>query len=367
FTGPSQVHDLLAESIGVTSVTLIWVVNDSASNTYTYKVEFGNGTSVKNVTSNDTKAAITGLTPGTLYNFTVFAVAADHETEGEGVSIDLYTRPSQVHDLQAESIGVNSVTLKWMVDDSASNTYMYRTEVLNGTNDTPVKNLTSNETKAAIAGLTPGTLYNFTVFAVAADNETEGEGSLRDLYTRPSQVHDLQAESIGVTSVTLIWMVNDSTSDPYTYRTEVINGTNGAPLKNVTSNDTKAAITGLTPGTLYNFTVFAVAADNETEGEGALIDLYTRPSQVLDLQAESIGVTSVTLKWVVNDSASDPYTYRIEVVNGTNGAPLKNVTSNDTKAEITGLTPGTLYNFTVFAVAADNETEGEGVSIDLYT
>ncbi|XP_068050098.1 receptor-type tyrosine-protein phosphatase eta isoform X2 [Anomalospiza imberbis] len=366
-TRPSPVLDLKAESIGVTSVTLKWAVNDSASDSYTYRIEVVNGTNdtlVKNMTANETKAEITELIPGTLYNFTVFAVAADHETEGEGSSTHLYTRPSPVLDLKAESIGVTSVTLKWAVNDSASDSYTYRIEVVNGTNDTLVQNMTSNETKAEITELIPGTLYSFTVFAVAADHETEGEGVLRNLYTRSSPVLDLKAESIGVTSVTLKWAVNDSASDSYTYRIEVVNGTF---VQNMTSNETKAEITELIPGTLYNFTVFAVAADHETEGEGSSTHLYTRPSPVLDLKAESIGVTSVTLKWAVNDSASDSYTYRIEVVNGTNDALVQNMTSNETKAEITELIPGTLYSFTVFAVAADHGTEGEGVSIDLYT
>ncbi|NXX33112.1 PTPRJ phosphatase, partial [Nicator chloris] len=370
FTGPSQVHDLEAESIGVTSVTLKWVVNDSAAGNYTYRIEVVNGTNdtpERNLTSIETKAEIPDLIPGTLYNFTVFAVAADNETEGEGVSRDLYTRPSPVVDLEAESIGVTSVTLKWVVNDSAAGNYTYRIEVVNGTNDTPERNLTSIETKAEIPDLIPGTLYNFTVFAVAADNETEGEGVSRDLYTRPSPVLDLEAESIGVTSVTLKWVASDSAAGNYTYRIEVVNGTNDTPERNLTSIETKAEIPDLIPGTLYNFTVFAVAADNGTEGEGVSIDLYTRPSPVLDLEAESIGVTSVTLKWVVNDSAAGNYTYRIEVVNGTNDTPERNLTSIETKAEIPDLIPGTLYNFTVFAVAADNETEGEGVSTDLYT
>ncbi|NXO63774.1 PTPRJ phosphatase, partial [Phainopepla nitens] len=94
---------------------------------------------------------------------------------------------------------------------------------------------------------------------------------------------------------------------------------------------------------------------------------FTEPSRVLDLQAEYIGVTSVKLRWEVNDSASATYTYRIEVKYGTNDTFVKNLTSSETNIEMTGLIPGTLYNFTVFAVAADNETKGEGESIDLYT
>ncbi|XP_068873017.1 receptor-type tyrosine-protein phosphatase eta isoform X1 [Aphelocoma coerulescens] len=354
YTKPSPVVGLEAEYVGVTSVILKWMVNDSASDSYTYRIEVVNDTKT-NLTFNDTKAEITELIPGTMYNFTVFAVAADDKTEGEGVSIDLHTKPSSVVGLEAEYVGVTSVILKWVVNDSASDSYTYRIEVVNDTKT----NLTFNDTKAEITELIPGTMYNFTVFAVAADNATEGESSSIDLYTKPSPVVDLKAEYVGVTSVILKWVVNDNASDSYTYRIEVVNDTK----KNLTFNDTKAEITELIPGTMYNFTVFAVAADNKTEGEGVSIDLYTKPSSVVGLEAEYVGVTSVILKWVVNDSASDSYTYRIEVVNDTK----KNLTFNDTKAEITELIPGTMYNFTVFAVAADNKTEGEGVSIDLYT
>ncbi|KAM4779550.1 receptor-type tyrosine-protein phosphatase eta isoform 3-T3 [Cyanocitta cristata] len=354
YTKPSPVVGLEAEYVGVTSVILKWVVNDSASDSYTYRIEVVNDTKT-NLTFNDTKAEITELIPGTMYNFTVFAVAADNATEGEGVSIELYTKPSPVVGLEAEYVGVTSVILKWMVNDSASDSYTYRIEVVNDTK----KNLTFNDTKAEITELIPGTMYNFTVFAVAADNATEGEGVSIELYTKPSPVVGLEAEYVGVTSVILKWVVNDSASDSYTYRIEVVNDTK----TNLTFNDTKAEITELIPGTKYNFTVFAVAADNATEGESSSIDLYTKPSPVVGLEAEYVGVTSVILKWMVNDSASDSYTYRIEVVNDTK----TNLTFNDTKAEITELIPGTMYNFTVFAVAADNATEGESSSIDLYT
>ncbi|NXM05099.1 PTPRJ phosphatase, partial [Tyrannus savana] len=357
FTEPSPVLDLKAEYVGVTSVNLTWEVNDTASKSYTYRIEVAKDAPIKNVTSNGREAEITDLTPGTMYNFTVFAVAADTETEGEGRSTDLYTKPSPVLDLKAEYVGVTSVNLTWEVNDTASDSYTYRIEVAK---DVPIKNVTSSGRKAEITDLTPGTMYNFTVFAVVADTEIGGGRSI-DLYTKPSPVLDLKAEYVGVTSVNLTWEVNDTASKSYTYRIEI---TEDVPIKNVTSNGHKAEITDLTPGTMYNFTVFAVAADNETEGEGRSIDQHTKPSPVLDLKAEYVGVTSVNLTWEVNDNASDSYTYRIEVAKD---APIKHVISSGRKAEITDLTPGTMYNFTVFAVAADNETEGDGRSIDLYT
>ncbi|NXO49477.1 PTPRJ phosphatase, partial [Aramus guarauna] len=357
FTEPSPVLNLEAEYVDVTSVNLTWAVNDTASSSYAYRIEVVNGIIVRNLTSNVTEVKIAELIPGTLYHFTVFAVAADGLTEGEGLSISQYTKPSAVLDLKAEYAGVTSVNLTWVVNDTASSSYTYRIEVVN---DTSVRNLTSNLTEVEITELIPGTMYNFTVFAVA-DDPMEGEGVSISLYTEPSPVFDLKAEYVDVTSVNLTWVVNDTASSSYTYMIEVVSGTS---VRNLTSYVTEAEITELIPGTLYNFTVFAVAADDQTEGEGVSISLYTKPSAVFDLRAEYVGATSVNLTWVVNDTASSSYTYRIEVVNGTS---VRNLTSYITEAEITELIPGTLYNFTVFAVAADDQTEGEGVSISLYT
>ncbi|NXN21721.1 PTPRJ phosphatase, partial [Nycticryphes semicollaris] len=358
FTEANLVHSLQVEYVGVTSVKLTWTVTNSASSSYTYRIEVANGTSVRNVTSNATRVAITELIPGTLYNFTVFAAVNDSQTEEELVSTDLYTRPSPVHDLKAEYVDVTSVTLTWAVTDSASNSYTYRIEVANGTS---VRNVTSNATRVAITELIPGTLYNFTVFAAVNDSQTEGGGVFVAKYTRPSPVHDLKAEYVDVTSVTLTWAVTNSASNSYTYRIEVANGTS---VRNVTSNATRVAITELIPGTLYNFTVFAAVNNSQTEGEGVSVANYTRPSPVRDLKVEYVGVTSVTLTWAVTDSASNSYTYRIEVANGTS---VRNVTSNATRVAITELIPGTLYNFTVFAAVNDSQMEGEGVSILHYT
>ncbi|KAM9015090.1 receptor-type tyrosine-protein phosphatase eta isoform 7-T7 [Ara ararauna] len=357
-TQPSPVLDLKAKYVGATSVNLSWTVNNATYNSSRYRIEVVSTTSVRNLTSSVTEAEITELIPGIMYSFTVFAVAADDQTEGEGVFTSLYTKPSPVLDLKVEYVGVTSVNLSWTVNDTASDSYTYRIEVVSATS---IMNLTSSVAEAAITELIPGTMYNFTVFAVAADDQTEGEGESIRLYTKPSPVLDLKVDYVGVTSVNLSWTVNDTASTSYTYRMEVVSGTS---VRNLTSSVTKAAITELIPGTMYNFTVFAVAADGQTTGEGTSIIQYTKPSPVLDLKEGYVGVTSVNLSWIVNDTAFNSYTYRIEVVSATS---IMNLTSNVTEAEIAELMPGTMYNFTVFAVTADGQTEGAGVSISLYT
>ncbi|NXT39836.1 PTPRJ phosphatase, partial [Pelecanoides urinatrix] len=309
-TEPSPVLDLRAEYVGVTSVNLTWAVNDTASNSYKYRIEVVNGTSARNLTSDVTKAEITKLIPGTMYSLTVFAVAADGQTEGEGVPLRLYTKPSPVLDLRAEYVGVTSVNLTWAVNDTASNSYKYRIEVVNGTS---ARNLMSDVTKAEITELIPGTMYSLTVFAVAADGQTEGEGMPLRLYTKPSPVLDLRAEYVGVTSVNLTWAVNDTASNSYKYRIEVVNGTSA---RNLTSDVTKAEITKLIPGTMYSLTVFAVAADGQTEGEGVPLRLYTIPASVNSFQCEPVAKkSSLMFKWECPSGNNSGF--KIKIINDT--------------------------------------------------
>ncbi|NXI58874.1 PTPRJ phosphatase, partial [Chloroceryle aenea] len=358
YTKPSPVQDLKAEYVGMTSVNLTWMVNDTASSSYTYRIEVVNGTSGRNLTSSAMEVEITELIPGTMYTFTVFSVVNGSQMEGEGVSIILYTKPSPVQDLKAEYVGMTSVNLTWTVNDTASSSYTYRIEVVNGTSG---RNLTSSAMEVEITELIPGTMYTFTVFSVVNGSQMEGEGVSILQYTKPSPVQDLKAEYVGMTSVNLTWTVNDTASSSYTYRIEVVNGTSG---RNLTSSAMEVEITELIPGTMYTFTVFSVVNGSQMEGEGVPIILYTKPSPVQDLKAEYVGMTSVNLTWTVNDTASSSYTYRIEVVNGTSG---RNLTSSAMEVEITELIPGTMYTFTVFSVVNGSQMEGEGVSIIQYT
>uniref|UniRef100_A0A8C0ES60 Receptor-type tyrosine-protein phosphatase eta n=1 Tax=Bubo bubo TaxID=30461 RepID=A0A8C0ES60_BUBBB len=299
------VLDLKAEYVGVTSVTLTWVVNNTASSSYTYRIEVVNGTSVRNLTSSVTKSEITELIPGMMYDFTVFSVAADGQTEGEGASISLYTGKSQI---LAALFLVNCI---------------FR--------------CSTGVTKVEITELIPGTMYKFTVFAVVADGRTEGEGSSISLYTKPSPVLDLEAEYVGVTSVNLTWVVNNTAASSYTYRIEVESGTS---VRNLTSSVTKVEIADLIPGTMYRFTVFAVVADGWTEGEGSSISLYTGKSRML---------VSDFFTWSTDDTYN--YTCRLEIKS--HGSSSRNQTSSVTRAVNTDLNPGAFCIFIIFVRVSD--------------
>ncbi|XP_030417993.1 receptor-type tyrosine-protein phosphatase eta [Gopherus evgoodei] len=404
-TMPTPVFNIEVSNVSTHEVSLTWENKDAAASEYSYRILIANETSsTRNMMSSTTKAVITGLNPGTFYQFTIFPCAADNKTEGDPNSTLIYTKPSPVSDIQATNISTEQVTLTWENNDTAAPNYTY-VIYTDGNGISPTRNQTSQNKNAVIVGLRPGTLYNFTIVPLAADNMTKGDPKVIHIYTKPNAVSNLKVINVGTTEVTLTWQNSDAEASNYTYRIlyedygtsvdktslqpsavsnlKVINvGTTEVTLtwqnndaeaskytyrilygdygtsvrQNITSQTMNATLTGLQPGTSYLFMVFSQVAG--TEGDSNTTNTYTKPSPVSDIQATNISTEQVTLTWENNDTAAPNYTYVIYT--DWNGiSPAWNQTSRNKNAVIVGLQPGTSYNFTIVPLAADNMTKGD--------
>ncbi|KYO22133.1 receptor-type tyrosine-protein phosphatase eta isoform B [Alligator mississippiensis] len=269
-------------------------------------------------------------------------------------------RPSPVFDIQAIAISTDKVNLTWKNNDTAAANYTYMI-LKDGTEFPSITML--QKMQAVIMGLEPGTLYNFTIYPPAPDNTTRGDGNSMSVYTKPSPVFDIQAIDISTDYVNLTWKNNDSDADNYTY---MILG-DSASFPNITIfQERQAVITGLKPGTLYNITIYPLAPDNATKGDGNSTIVYTKPSPVFDIQAIDISTDYVNLTWKNDDSAADNYIYVIEIFKHGTLFP-SNKTFPKREAVITGLEPGTSYHFKVYPLALDNRTRGYPNSTSVCT
>ncbi|KAL1247798.1 hypothetical protein QQF64_023174 [Cirrhinus molitorella] len=334
WTKPDVIINLTANDITTSSVLLNWAQPNGQSSHY--QIEYED----KNVTTENISIEINNLTPGKQYTFKVFAVAADNVTEGRSEQTSLYTKPDIIMNLAAGDITTSSVLLNWAQPNGQSS--HYRIEYGD-------KNVTTENISIEINNLTPGKQYTFKVFAVAADNVTEGRSEQTSLYTKPDVIMNLTANDITTSSVLLNWAQPNGQSSHY--RIEYGD-------KNVTTENISIEINSLTPGKQYTFKVFAVAADNVTKGRSEQTSLYTKPDIIMNLAAGDITTSSVLLNWAQPNGQSSHY--RIEYGD-------KNVTTENISIEINNLTPGKQYTFKVFAVAADNVTEGRSEQISLYT
>ncbi|XP_065448146.1 receptor-type tyrosine-protein phosphatase eta [Chrysemys picta bellii] len=363
-TKPSAVFNLEVINVSTTEVTLTWENNDAEASEYTYRVlyEVHGTSSPENITSPNKSATITGLKPGTLYAITVFAQVAG--TDGNASTIEIYTKPSPVFDIEPTNISTEQVTLMWKNNDTAAPNYTY-VIYIDGNGTSPTQNQTSQNESALIVGLQPGTPYNFTIVPLAADNTTTGDSRVLRIYTKPSPVFDIEPTNISTEQVTLMWKNNDTAAPLYTY-VIYTDGNGTSPTRKQTSQNESAVIVGLQPGTPYNFTIVPLAADNTTTGDSRVLRLYTKPSPVFDIEATNISTEQVTLMWKNNDTAAPLYTYVI-YIDGNGTSPTRKQTSQNESAVIVGLQPGTPYNFTIVPLAADNSTTGDSRVLRIYT
>ncbi|XP_059402129.1 receptor-type tyrosine-protein phosphatase eta [Carassius carassius] len=214
-------------------------------------------------------------------------------------------------------------------------------------------NSTTTNTSYNITGLTAGVSYTLNITAVAADNSTDGESVVTSKYTKPDVILNLTADDITTSSVFLNWIKPNGQSSHYRVEYED---------KNVSAENTSININDLIPGAQYTFKVFAVAADNVTEGRANQISLYTKPGVISNLKITEITTSSVFLTW--DEPVGNRSFFKIQWMGDkTNG----NSTTTNTSYNITGPTAGVSYTLNITAVAADNSTDGESVVTSKYT
>ncbi|KAF4081216.1 hypothetical protein AMELA_G00158910, partial [Ameiurus melas] len=210
---------------------------------------------------------------------------------------------------------------------------------------------TSN-TSYTVSGLTAGVNYTFTVTAVAADGQTAGTPAQISIFTNPNVVTNLTFSNKTTSSVSLTWNEPPGNRSYFT-----VNWTGGSVNNSSNTSNTSYTVTGLTAGVNYTFTVTAVAADGQTAGAPTQTSVFTKPDIVRNLTSSEVTTTSVFLDWV--GPLGESSFFRVRWTNSS--------TTPATAFNITDLTPGTNYTFTVSAVAADNKTEGSLVGLSTCT
>ncbi|XP_025765267.1 titin [Oreochromis niloticus] len=349
-TKPEVVTSLSAANITTSSIFVSWT--KPVGNSSFYKVQWTGGGRNFSVNVYETSYNIANLTAGVQYEITVTAVAGDNYTEGQSATVTKYTKPEKVKTLTVSEIRTSSIFLNWT--DPQGERSLYRVEWTDGT----IKNnKTVTETKVNVTELTPGVCYTFTVTAVAGDNRTESDVATLSKCTKPEVVTSLSAANITTSSIFVSWTKPVGNSSFYK-----VQWTGGGRNFSVNVYETSYNIANLTAGVQYEITVTAVAGDGYTQGQSATVTKYTKPEKVKTLTVSEIRTSSIFLNWT--DPQGERSLYRVE---WTDGTIKMNKTVTETKVNVTELTPGVCYTFTVTAVAGDNRTESDVATLSKCT
>ena len=354
---PTNVNVLSGNSFAILS----WAAptNTGESSIVSYTILDSTKTYLE-VSGNITNATISPLTNGTSYTFYIYAT---NQTGHSGSYSDpLVVTPATVPGSPTNIVataGNSLATVSWTVPTNTGGSPI-TSYVIEYSGPTGPITMNATSTPATVNGLTNGTSY---IFKVSAKNAV-GSGSSSDSnnvtpsasspVTVPGPPTGVVATP-GNSSATVTWTAPTNTGGSPITSYEIMHP--GGPL--FTSSSTSVNVTGLTNGNSYTFTVLALNSHGKSvdSSPSAAITPITLPQPPTNVVATS-GNLSATITWTAptNTGGSPITSYTIKYP-GISSDIITN--SSSTMANITGLTNGTSYTFTV---ASTNSVGTSGYS-----
>ncbi|XP_075214257.1 protein tyrosine phosphatase 10D isoform X3 [Lycorma delicatula] len=303
----------------------------------------------------DERLTLTHLYPGAGYQIKVFAISHGLRSEPHDYFQAVFPRPPT--NLTIEKVTSNSVVVRWKEPDNSlfsEYSIRYKTEE----DDTWVKlPPVRGHTESEVTDMTPGERYTIQVNTVSFGVESNHPQQVNHTI-RPNPVSSI-APLVDSTNVTLEFPRPEGRIEWYIISWAVVEGDEEiVKTKNMTgggSDDGKpvrALIEDLMPGVKYRFEIHTVSYGLESD----ITPLTTRTmplilSEVLVVNNQQ-ATDSVTLRYTPTPQTSSHFDlYRFSLSDPS--TPIKEKLANDTEWKVTfnGLTPGRLYNITVWTVS----------------
>jgi hypothetical protein len=334
-TDPAAPTALGASSFSTTGMTVSWTGTSTATSyNVTYQPNNGTWSTINGVTGTSTN--LSGLTPGTLYNFYVVGVNG----YGTGPASSTYntgTLCAAPTGLAGSGSTTTSIVMNWTATTGAS-TYTLSYQPSGGS-WTSIPSISG--TTKTVSSLTAGIVYNFYVVAVNTYGSS-GQSSTVTYGTISSSPTGLTGSNATTTSLDLNWTASTGATS-YTVTYQIGSGTM-TTLSGLTG--TSKTVGSLTAGTVYNFYIVSVNSYG-TSSTGTAYVYGTDSGAPSGLTASSFSTTGLTIAWNASTGATSynvSYQYSGQgswsTVNGVSG----------TSTSLSGLSPGTLYNIYVNAV-----------------
>ncbi|KAI1896297.1 hypothetical protein AGOR_G00093340 [Albula goreensis] len=320
-TAPENVMEVNVTDRSETRIELQWtkVSNDPK---YNYALQYSNGTQIADIPGSGDGPVnynVSGLTPGTKYDFTLYTVFMD--AKSTGCRFPAITIPKTVDGVNVKQRSETWIELQWNKvynDPKYDYSLEYENKIFNipGSKDGPVKHI--------VSGLTPGTEYNFALFTVFMDEKSTG--------------HHFSSVTTFICSE---WTVTNTSIDgKFPGKFSDAHATNDSI--NVTGDVDKDTVSflGLYPGSTYNVSLF-YQLNNENLMQ-CHHTLTLVPPNVNGLQCEYMsGGYQFSLSW------RPPQGVWTEIVVQMPGRSPHNVTGTETKTVIGKVQPARTYHMTV--------------------
>ena len=335
-------------------------------------------------------AAISSMSPGTIYHFRVDAAYSG--ATAYGADMTFTTLAPTATTVAADGITISGATLHGSVNPTGvpitAVTFDYSTDTsynlhATATQTVPITGTTDTPVSAFISGLNPGVTYHYRVDAAYAGGGGPTLGVDMTFTTLAPATAAIAASNITAGAATLNGSVNDNgvavSAVTFEFGTTTGYGTSlaAAPptiAAGAGTTSISVAITGLLPGTLYHYRVDAAYAGGTTLG--ADMTFTTLVPTAATGAAGSITLSGATLNGSVNDNGaainSVIFEYGTDTAYGSSvsaapGSVAAGTGVTSVSAAITGLTAGTTYHYRVDAAYSGGTAWGADMTFTIVT
>ncbi len=356
---PAKITGLGATTNSTTQITLDWTADANASKYMIYQ----NGTNVVNSTT--TSQAVTGLTQGTDYSFTISGVdSADSEGPQSDAVIGT-TLPGAPSTLTAtKETDALTINLAWIAPTGGTAAItgykIERESPVNGGFAVIVSDTGTTAVTYANTGLSQGTEYNYRISAINAGGTGAVSNTDSDTTnSAPSQVTGFTAtKKTDALTIDLAWTAPANGGSSITgYKIE--RSLNNSVWSDLVSDTGTTAVTyantGLNQGTIYYYRVSAINAIGTGTASSVDSDTTNSAPSAPTLDSLTQETEQITLKWTAGANGGSSITgYKIERESPVNDGFAVIVSDSGlvTSYIDKGLRQGTEYNYRISAINA---------------
>jgi len=163
------ISSVASNNVTSTSANITWTT-DQASNSqvkYGTTIGYGSFSSLKASLVTSHSVNLTGLAPGTTYNYAVISANAGGTSTSVNFSFSTPASIPAISSVASSGVTTTSATITWTTDQPANSQVEYGTTPGYGLFSTLDSSLTTSHS-ATLTGLTPGTPYNYAVLSATS-------------------------------------------------------------------------------------------------------------------------------------------------------------------------------------------------------
>ncbi|XP_072902575.1 fibronectin-like isoform X2 [Hemitrygon akajei] len=355
-TAPDTPTDYNVDKVDESSITVSWSSPQAPITgyrvVYTPSVE-GASTEII-LPSTSTNLTLTDLSPGVLYNISIYAVEENQESVPLVIQKTTLGEPHPVvvqppTSLQFIDVTDTKITITWTPPIGKITGYRVTVQPVGEQGMRPIRLPISRNHYVELTNLFPGTTYRFYVYAV--DEGTESRPLVGEQSTKLDAPTNLEFSNITETSALVTWTPPRGRITDYTlaWRPTTSNQPKTLKLQPAT---THRQLIKLQPGTEY--IVFLTAHQDDLQS-ARVHNILTTSEAVGSIPSYTTEVTdtTITVRWTPTHSVS----FKVKVWPSQGGESPRELTTDSGSITFTSLTPGTEYAISITVLVNDEEQD----------